>query len=52
MCTGPFDLCGEDPIHLAIRVEYCLGGKVSGPFLRIRQLHNKFCVATLEHEIF
>ena len=38
---------GEDPIHLAIRVEYCLGGKVCGPSLRIRQLHNKFSVANL-----
>ena len=38
---------GEDPIHLAIRVEYCLGGKVYGPSLRIRQLHSKFSVANL-----
>ena len=51
-CFSSLLAVGEDPIHLAIRVEYCLGGKVSGPSLRIRQLHNKFCVATLEHENF
>ena len=43
---------GEDPIHLAIRIEYCLGGKVRGPSLRIRQLHRKFSIATSEYEEF
>ena len=33
---------GEDPIHLAIRMEYCWGGKRTKPSVRIRQLHQKF----------
>ena len=43
---------GEDPLHLAIRLEYCWGGKVCGPSKRIRELHRKFNVPALEIERF
>ena len=37
---------GEDPIHLALRLEYCCSGKIYGPSVRVRQLHNKFRIPT------
>ena len=37
---------------MAFRIESCLGGKVCGPSIRIRQLHNKFHVPTSDNESF
>ena len=51
-CFKSLVAVGEDPIHLAFRVEYCLGGKVRGPSLRLRQLHRKFSVSTSEYQDF
>ena len=36
---------GEDPVHLPIRLEYCWGGKITKPSVRVRQLHRKFRTA-------
>ena len=43
---------GEDPIHLPIRLEYCWGGATTNASARVRQLHQKFNVATLNIEPF
>ena len=51
-CFSSLLALGEDPLHLAFRIESCLGGKVCGPSVRIRQLHNKFHVPTLDNESF
>ena len=43
---------GEDPIHLPIRLEYCWGGKISKTSKRVRELHRKFLVGTVNQDRF
>ena len=43
---------GEDPIHLPIRLEYCWGGKISKTSKRVRELHRKLLVGTVNHDRF
>ena len=43
-CFDSLLAVGEDPLHLAIRLEYCWGGKVCGPSVRVRELHRKFSI--------
>ena len=51
-CFSSLVAVGEDPIHLAFRLEYCWGGKVSNLSKRVRQLHCKFRVATTKRMTF
>ena len=43
---------GEDPIHLAIRLENCFGGKTTKLSARVRQLHYKFRIPSSTIERF
>ena len=43
---------GEDPIHLAIRLEYCFAGNVTELSMRVRQLHYKFHIPSSSIERF